>query len=154
MTVQTLALITDSRKFHVSTLEKKKGAAGGLSAWCLRVLGYFSIDVNHGSNEKRTNLDGLNTPRPSRYSASCWPSAPLLPLAVDSWATAFYFTSVRLRWLRAALRKSTAVWFKHFHRGFCEQQFLLTIINIIIIIIIIAIIIIILIIIIIIIIIT
>ena len=142
MTVQRLALITDSRKFHV--LEKKKGAVEGLSAWCLRVLGYFSIDVNHGSNEKRTNLDGLNTPRPSRYSASCWPSAPLLPLAVDSWATAFYFTSVRLRWLRAALRKSAAVWLKHFHRGFCEQQFLLTIINIIIIIIIIAIIIIIL----------
>ena len=71
MTVQRLALITDSRKFHVSILEKKKGAVEGLSAWCLRVLGYFSIDVNHGSNEKRTNLDGLNTPRPSRYSASC-----------------------------------------------------------------------------------
>ena len=69
MTVQRLALITDSRKFHV--LEKKKEAVEGLSAWCLRVLGYFSIDVNHGSDEKRTNLDGLNTPRPSRYSASC-----------------------------------------------------------------------------------
>ena len=71
MTVQRLALITDSRKFHVSIFEKKKGAVEGLLAWCLHVLGYFSIDVNHGSNEKRTNLDGLNTSRPSRYSASC-----------------------------------------------------------------------------------
>ena len=71
MTVQRLALTTDSRKFHVNILEKKKGEAGRLSAWCLRALGYFSIDVNHGSNEKRTNLDGLNTPRPSSYSASC-----------------------------------------------------------------------------------
>ena len=144
MSVQRLVLITDSRKFHVNILEKKKGAGrGGIAPFTKTInllstcftTGFFSIDVNHSSNEKKTNLDGLNTPRPCSYSASCWPSAPLLPLTVDSWATAFYFTSVRLRWLRAALWNSTAVWFKHFHHGFCEQQCLLTIIIIIIIII-------------------
>ena len=49
MLVSRLVLITDSRKFHVNILEKKSRR---LSAWYLRALGYFSIDVNHDSNEK------------------------------------------------------------------------------------------------------